>query len=133
MRIRHTVGALAALLSAAVLAPSAAHASPSKIEGNSYVLTTVLGSLTDPDRPLEWDKARQATLNCHPAGGTHPHAAQACDLIDRFGSIANIKLVGPCPRIYNPVTAFADGSETYRETFSNSCVLRTTKGEVFRF
>ncbi|MBB6172955.1 hypothetical protein HNR23_003015 [Nocardiopsis mwathae] len=98
-----------------------------------YKLTVVPGSMTDPQWPLDWSKAESATLTCDPAGGSHPQAEKACELIAESGSIARIAQGAYCPRIYSPVTAFSVGSEKYRETYSNRWCLNSDKGAVFQF
>ncbi|WP_214411905.1 SSI family serine proteinase inhibitor [Sphaerisporangium fuscum] len=135
MRIRHALGA-AGVLALTVLASGTAYAAPQKTARSVpafYRLSVVPGSLKDPHRPLEWNRVRHASLRCNPPWGDHPQPGRACDLIARYGSIAGIRLQGICPHIYDPVTAFANGSERYQETFPNACVLRTTKGAVFHF
>lgn len=77
---------------------------------------------------------RQVSLDCKPAGGNHPKAQEACDLIAEHGSIASIPAEeGQCTMEYSPVKASSIGWEEYSETFSNPCLLGLGKGEVFDF
>ncbi|ASU82975.1 hypothetical protein CDO52_09395 [Nocardiopsis gilva YIM 90087] len=99
----------------------------------TYWLAVVPGSLTDPDRPLDWSQATSVTLNCDPATGDHPNPKAACDLIEKSGSIASIEKGAICPKIYMPVTAFASGGEQYRETYPNKVCLNSDKGAVYQF
>ncbi|PSK95853.1 subtilisin inhibitor-like [Murinocardiopsis flavida] len=105
---------------AAVLLAAPAHAAD-----QDYTLRVVEG---DPG------ESRVATLSCGPAGGSHPDAAAACAQIREAGSIEEVKAdPGPCPMVYRPVTAIAEGSESYGKEFPNSCVLTSEKGAVFAF
>ncbi|WP_159944124.1 MULTISPECIES: SSI family serine proteinase inhibitor [unclassified Nocardiopsis] len=81
------------------------------------------------------DWARQAILECGPAGGTHPRAEDACAAIAEAGSIADIRSTQRlCPLVYDPVIATAYGDDgIYHETFANQCVLLSEKGPVFDF
>ncbi|MFI6578805.1 SSI family serine proteinase inhibitor [Nocardiopsis sp. NPDC050513] len=79
-------------------------------------------------------KKEHKFLFCDPPGGNHPHAEEACDLIYAFGSIKKIDLGdSACPMIWDPVVARSEGSEHFKKTFPNKCVLLDVKGEVFDF
>ncbi|MFH8394138.1 SSI family serine proteinase inhibitor [Streptomyces sp. NPDC018036] len=57
--------------------PAALMPPPARPEDSSDRLTvTVAGAGGGADGTFE--------LDCHPAGGTHPHAAEACDRLDRM-------------------------------------------------
>ncbi|MCY9787382.1 subtilase-type protease inhibitor [Nocardiopsis sp. EMB25] len=73
-------------------------------------------------------------LFCDPPGGTHPKPEEACDLIYAFGSIKKIDVSdSACPLVWDPVVARSSGSEHYKKTFPNMCVLLDVKGAVFDF
>jgi hypothetical protein len=54
---------------------------------------------------------RHATLECLPAGGTHPAPAESCRiLIQVGGDVEALPLnPGPCPRIWDPVVVTVEG------------------------
>ncbi|WP_461153281.1 SSI family serine proteinase inhibitor [Saccharopolyspora tripterygii] len=78
-------------------------------------------------------------LKCHPAGGTHQHAAKACDELEKVNGDftamqANVSKV--CTMQYQPVTAKIEGKwrgkeVSYSQTFSNSCTMQVKTGVVF--
>lgn len=78
-------------------------------------------------------------LKCHPAGGTHQHAAKACDELEKVNGDftamqANVSKV--CTMQYQPVTAKIEGKWrgkeiSYSQTFSNSCTMQVKTGVVF--
>lgn len=79
-------------------------------------------------------------LDCDTDGGTHPLPKEACELLASVdGDIAAIPpKIGICPRIYLPVTALAQGvwgdrKVLYKQTFSNSCIMRVNTGPLFGF
>ncbi|GAB2824060.1 hypothetical protein GCM10027176_30700 [Actinoallomurus bryophytorum] len=100
--------------------------------GSRLVLHTSAG--TSPERTV--------TLQCDPAGGTHPKAAEACaDVAKARGDLAQMP-AGANPRacfmIYAPVTVAAQGewqgqAVRYTKKFPNSCVMRDKTGSVFDF
>ncbi|KAK9768158.1 hypothetical protein K7432_001405 [Basidiobolus ranarum] len=82
----------------------------------------------------------QVTLNCHPTGGSHPHAKQACSALDKaegdFEKLHNSG--GICNFIFDPVTVTAKGrgfgkKVNFKKTFSNSCVADGETDGVFKF
>lgn len=85
--------------------------------------------------------AERVTLNCRPAGGSHPRASLACgQLRSVHGDFASLNLHPdrPCILLYAPVTVTAAGTWNgepvlYRETFGNTCVLTARTGAVFQF
>ncbi|GHD27922.1 SSI family serine proteinase inhibitor [Nocardiopsis kunsanensis] len=115
---------LACTAAAACAVGLAAPASAARTDAD-YVLT------------MEFDNSgeqRQVSLDCDPAGGTHPNAEEACDLLAEAGTIEQIPAgEGFCTMEYNPVTVEAMGAEEYSETFGNPCQLGLAKGAVFDF
>jgi hypothetical protein len=86
--------------------------------------------------------ARSVTLQCDPAGGTHPKAAQACAEIAKSNGDLQQLPAGTSPRacfmIYAPVTASAQGAwhgqnVRYATQFPNTCVMRDKTGSLFDF
>ncbi|WP_067606307.1 SSI family serine proteinase inhibitor [Nocardiopsis listeri] len=122
------------LVAAAALALSLA--SPAQAEATSYDLSL---SPVSPGgvEAAETTPFRSVVLECGPAGGTHPAAQAACDLIGEAGgrvSEVETGTGGICTMIHRPVTVVADGGgERYEETFGNECLLREAKGAVFDF
>jgi hypothetical protein len=126
-RAAHT--ALAAV--AALLLAAAAPATAGSSSGGDHLhlmITTGDGRSSD---------TRGTLLLCDPPQG-HGRAAEACAQLDSVGG--DIDALPPadvyCPMLYAPVTAQADGEwngrpVTYRQTFSNGCVLRARTGAVF--
>jgi len=83
---------------------------------------------------------RVATLRCEPAGGTHPDPIAACYQLrvadGDFDAVEGIQ--GACTMDYRPVTAVALGywrgtRTSYRETFSNQCVMEHATAGIFDF
>lgn len=83
-----------------------------------------------------------ATLTCHPAGGTHSSALEACrSLSAAGGSFESLRTGGEntmCPLIYKPVTVRATGmwndeAVNFEQTYPNQCVLEAYTGPVFTF
>ncbi|WP_190820107.1 SSI family serine proteinase inhibitor [Saccharopolyspora pogona] len=80
-----------------------------------------------------------AVLECHPAGGTHKHAAQACTELETVQ--ADFRQMTPdqskaCTLQYQPITAKLEGNwhgkpVSFTETYPNSCVLKSETGAVF--
>lgn len=101
-------------------------------QGSRLVLRTSTGN--GPERTV--------TLQCDPAGGTHPKAAEACaDVAKAGGQLAQMP-AGAQPRacfmIYAPVTVTARGdwqgqAVRFTEKFPNTCVMRDKTGSVFDF
>jgi Subtilisin inhibitor-like len=101
-------------------------------QASRLVLHTTAG--TTPERTV--------TLQCDPAGGTHPKAAEACaDVAKAGGDLAQMPAnTNPraCFMIYAPVTVTAKGKwqgqpVRFTEKFPNSCVMRDKTGSVFDF
>ncbi|MDT0327196.1 SSI family serine proteinase inhibitor [Nocardiopsis lambiniae] len=110
----------------AALAPATASAERHSVR---YVLTITDGYTGDyiGDRSV-------VTLNCDPAGGTHPEAEAACAAIAEAGSIKEITPTeGFCTMEYRPVTVTAGGAENFERTYGNRCELSLAKGVVFAF
>lgn len=122
------------LVAATALALSLA--SPAQAEATSYELRlspAPAGEGGDAEAP--W--FRSVVLECGPAGGTHPEAEAACDLIEEAGGrVSDVETdsSGLCTMIHRPMTVVAHGGgEHYEETFGNECLLREAKGAVFDF
>jgi Subtilisin inhibitor-like len=101
-------------------------------QGSRLVLHTNAGN--SPERTV--------TLQCDPAGGTHPKATEACaDVTKAGGNLAQMPAnANPraCFMIYAPVTVTAQGewqgqAVRFTEKFPNSCVMRDKTGSVFDF
>jgi Subtilisin inhibitor-like len=101
-------------------------------QGSRLVLHTSAG--TSPERTV--------TLQCDPAGGTHPKAAEACaDVAKAGGDLAQMPAsTNPraCFMIYAPVTVTAQGewqgqAVRFTKKYPNSCVMRDKTGSVFDF
>lgn len=79
-------GSLLAVLAAGLAGVAPSHATPS---GSSSAAPAGPRDGDRPDRLVvtvrEAGEGRDGTfvLDCHPAGGTHPHAEAACDALDR--------------------------------------------------
>ncbi|OOC56615.1 MULTISPECIES: SSI family serine proteinase inhibitor [Nocardiopsis] len=124
--MKRTIPALAAapvlalVLAAPVHAAEAAQTSPA-----IYVLSV---------RDVSSGATKAISLQCHPAGGTHPKAEEACEAIAEGGSIEGVEGPGgDCTMIHDPVVATASGAEEYQREFSNRCLLTAGKGAVFDF
>ncbi|MCI2423571.1 subtilase-type protease inhibitor [Saccharopolyspora sp. K220] len=80
-----------------------------------------------------------AVLQCHPAGGTHKHAAEACALLEEANGNLNVVDANPtraCTMEYNPIKVTAvgrwNGSEVrFEQEFPNPCTLTSKTGVVF--
>ncbi|AFR08683.1 MULTISPECIES: SSI family serine proteinase inhibitor [Nocardiopsis] len=125
-----------ALTLAAAAALALSLTAPAQAETTRYSLTVQGAPEQQGDGAIGW--ARSMELECGPAGGGHPRADEACELIEAAGgSIADVQAVrdGACTMIHRPVTAIAvDGDgERYEETFGNDCLLSMAKGAIFDF
>lgn len=111
-------------------------ASPAQAETTSYELRVSPEALGEVGA-TETTSFRSAVLECGPAGGTHPEAEEACDLIEEAGGrVSDVEAGtgGACTMIHRPMTVVAvGGGERYEETFGNECLLREAKGAVFDF
>ena len=124
-----TCAAAAVAFAVTATAPAAADE-----ERRSVYTLEVFGAVEKSgDTATSW--ARQASLECDPAGGEHPRAAEACDLIAEHGDIASVRATseGACTMEYRPVTVRVSGAEDYEETFGNACALSSAKGVIFDF
>ncbi|MFE6775133.1 SSI family serine proteinase inhibitor [Streptomyces sp. NPDC057702] len=81
-----------------------------------------------------------ARLECEPAGGTHPRAAEACAALGTAGGdpdrLTARRLV--CTEEHAPVTARVAGlwrgtPVTWSRTYPNSCHLHAATGALFAF
>ncbi|GHF61386.1 hypothetical protein FHX82_002774 [Amycolatopsis bartoniae] len=80
------------------------------------------------------------TLECGPAGGSHPHADRACRTLDSvdgdFGRLPKEEIL--CPMIYAPVTATATGHwhgrpVVFSRGYQNRCAANAGTASVFDF
>ncbi|WP_328888233.1 SSI family serine proteinase inhibitor [Streptomyces sp. NBC_00316] len=118
----------AALATPLLMSPTAHAAAP-----DSGLFLTVSGS------DDTW--IRGVLLECPAASGSnHPKAAEACAALDTAGGDLDGPTGDPrpCPHLYNPVTATAEGQYdgrpvSWQRTFANACVLAAVTGPVFRF
>ncbi len=85
---------------------------------------------------------RSVTLNCEPAGGSHPKALQACEDVAKSGGDLKAMPAAANPRacfmIYAPVTVSAEGDwhgqpVRFTAKYPNTCVMRDKTGSVFDF
>ncbi|MEV0255268.1 SSI family serine proteinase inhibitor [Streptomyces sp. NPDC050732] len=87
-RLALTAAASAAALSALPALPAAAHASTLPTTPIDRLTVTVTGMGGEGDGTYR--------LNCHPAGGTHPQAKEACARLDEI-SVYGKDLFAPVP------------------------------------
>jgi hypothetical protein len=80
------------------------------------------------------------TLECGPAGGSHPHHDRACRTLDSvdgdFGRLPKEQIL--CPMDYAPVTATASGHwharmVVFQRTYPNRCAANAGTASVFDF
>ncbi|HVV09371.1 SSI family serine proteinase inhibitor [Amycolatopsis sp.] len=80
------------------------------------------------------------TLDCEPAGGSHPHAERACAALTEadgdFGHLPKQNVL--CPLIWDPVAATASGHWHGRPVlvqreYPNRCAANADSGGVFGF
>lgn len=124
----------AAALALSLGAPAHAEPEPEPVHaGTTDYLLEVFPHSDNRDGKLH--QGRWAALDCDPAGGSHPRAEEACDLIAEHGDIASVRSDwgGVCTMEYRPVTVRVTGAEEYEETFGNECSMKNTKGAVFDF
>ncbi|NYI93912.1 hypothetical protein HNR12_000189 [Streptomonospora nanhaiensis] len=132
MRNRRTAAvlALAAGLAAATLASTPAQAAA---EPRSRLELTVENG--------DASTRTSTTLDCHPAGGTHPEAARACAALetaggdfDRLGTARQQQVV--CTLQYDPVRLSATGTwkgrpVEWQKEFGNACEAQGATDGVF--
>lgn len=115
-----------------LLAPTAVAVRSVVGAGHFMALSYSAGQTTD-------SQARQATLTCHPPGGTHRAPAEACQALDAVGGDPAALNVSPdilCPQVYEPVTVTAAGAwdgraVSFNRTFGNACEAAAVTGPVF--
>jgi Subtilisin inhibitor-like len=120
----------AASLLAALALAGCGEASPAGDEGAPQPAGPAT-ELTVTFRPAgEGGKARQATLTCDPAGGTHPGPEAACEaLASQAGVLEPVPADAVCPEIFGgPETADVRGTvegRAVRASFSreNGCEI----------
>ncbi|MFE3458499.1 SSI family serine proteinase inhibitor [Nocardiopsis aegyptia] len=114
----------AAVLALGLAAPAQAYDAGTAAH---YTLQLAVGQRETP---------REATLTCgRTAGGTHPNAAEACELIAEAGSVEAVMVDpgGVCTLEYLPHEVTVSGGEEYSEVFGNKCRMTTAKGPIFDF
>jgi subtilisin inhibitor-like len=84
--------------------------------------------------------AQTVRLECNPAAGNHPEAAQACAILRRTGADpAKIKPARVmCMMLWSPVTARIAGTwrgarVTWSHQYGNSCEMSRATGVLFKF
>ncbi|MER7009863.1 SSI family serine proteinase inhibitor [Saccharopolyspora sp. NPDC000359] len=107
----------------------------------------------EPDADVNWSRLnlsvsndnrgelpRTVVLSCHPVGGSHPHAASACQTLSAVDGDLSALSEGQamCTLIHQPVTYSARGywqgrPVTFEKTYSNKCVAEASTGKVFAF
>ncbi|GAA4619923.1 SSI family serine proteinase inhibitor [Saccharopolyspora hordei] len=123
----------AAALTGAALVPALANAEPAA-EANGSTLHLTVSTQNRDEAP------RTVVLNCHPSGGSHPHADAACQTLDAVNGDLNLLSEGQamCTLQYQPVTYTASGTwqgrpVSFEKTYSNECVAEASTGKVFAF
>ncbi|WP_233515538.1 SSI family serine proteinase inhibitor [Marinitenerispora sediminis] len=134
MRKRQLGALLAAAAVAAaggVAAAPAAAAQPASAAGARLELTIT---------PEHGEGERSVVLECGPAGGSHPRAAEACETLARAGGdFGRVRArSGACTMQFDPGVLRAAGHwygtpVDYRRDFSNPCVAGNETGGVFEF
>lgn len=84
-------------------------------------------------------QVRMANLTCEPAGGSHPDADAACQLLSDVDGDLDALEPDPgiaCTMQYDPITVRLTGlwrgkSRQYTTTYENSCVMRAHTGPLF--
>ncbi|GAB3442391.1 hypothetical protein GCM10027570_09550 [Streptomonospora sediminis] len=131
---------LTGFMAVAPAAQSAASAQPAEsVRPAAQVPDAVMKlSVTGPDRKA----AETTTLNCAPAGGSHPNAQDACEALQRaggdFAALGKRNEQRVCTLRYAPVTVSATGTwhgapVDYSEKFSNACVASVETERIFDF
>ncbi|MBR8742039.1 SSI family serine proteinase inhibitor [Nocardiopsis sp. MG754419] len=109
--------------------------SPAQAATTTYQLSLYGAPEERGETSMSWSRAMM--LECGPAQGAHPHAEEACELIEAAGGrISDVEgdEDGFCTTIHAPVTAVAvGGGERYEETFANDCLMSLAKGPIFDF
>ncbi|MBF6175933.1 subtilase-type protease inhibitor [Nocardia blacklockiae] len=129
--IRALVVAPGVLLAAlALTGPAHAQDEP----GSRLTLSVAPGDQSAPPQ-------RTVTLDCQPAGGTHPDPQAACAQLTERGGDLDAVAAGDehrmCTMIWDPVTVRVTGTwesrpVDYQHTFANTCALEGA-GATFRF
>jgi len=147
MRNRRTPALLALFTGLAAIAPGAlalqaAPAAAAEIETVGHT-AGVPGSVMRLSTGSPREKSNSSTtLQCSPAGGSHPDAEAACAALERVGgdftALGDHGEQAVCTLEYAPVrlsaTGFWQGTPVdYEKTFSNPCVARSRTAGVFDF
>ncbi|MDA2813924.1 SSI family serine proteinase inhibitor [Nocardiopsis sp. RSe5-2] len=145
-RTRTALAGLAAAGAAALAAvsPALADEEAKTINGAQQILEQQEGG-PYARMSLEWKYedgpgGGRATLECHPAGGSHPDRAVACEsLTEAGGDFERLRDTGEaCTLEYRPVVVSAEGNwferpVDYTETFGNLCRAKVGTDRVFDF
>jgi hypothetical protein len=85
-------------------------------------------------------RANSVSLQCQPAGGTHPHGAHACaELAAVNGDFENIRSnPEACTLNYQPVDVFVEGHwrgkpKTFSASYGNPCLASVSSNGIFDF
>ncbi|WP_406688416.1 SSI family serine proteinase inhibitor [Saccharopolyspora sp. ID03-671] len=119
-----------ALLAGTAVVPGIATAAPTAAPDSTMRLTVKSDVLT---------ANKFGELKCHPSGGTHQHAAKACEELEKVNgnfTAMQANLGKVCTLEHQPVTATIEGKWRgkeirYTQTYSNSCTLQVKTGVVF--
>ncbi|GHD37384.1 SSI family serine proteinase inhibitor [Nocardiopsis kunsanensis] len=123
-----------ALICAAAVAVTAT-APASADEERRTVYTLEVFDTVEHSNYFDRSPHRKVSLECHPAGGEHPWAEEACDLIAQHGDIASVRATPEhhCTQEFLPVTFRVSGAEDYEKVFPNVCELDNAKGAIVDF
>lgn len=150
LRTRTALAVLAAAGAAVPVAASPVHAAGAdedsqQIHEAQVMLDAQQGRYSAARMELTWtyedgDGGGRVTLRCHPAGGSHPDSAEACESLTEVGGyFEHLPDTGePCTLEYRPVVVSAQGNwfkrpVDYSETFGNLCQAKVGTDRVFDF
>ncbi|WP_225850788.1 SSI family serine proteinase inhibitor [Streptomyces sp. HPF1205] len=146
-KLRNSLATTAAVLAAAAAsvvpasaasAPSSASSSAPSSASSAPATASALSNLT---MTKSGAVSKQVTLQCDPAGGTHPTPGDACaaltSVYGQFALLPSVPGVG-CTAEYNPVTVTVTGywqlrAVYFSKVFSNNCEAAVESNWVFRF
>ncbi|RNL87541.1 SSI family serine proteinase inhibitor [Halostreptopolyspora alba] len=96
-------------------------------------------NITDEAQDIVGDP-KKVTLECLPAGGSHPAPEEACAALEKVGGQFERLPTEPepCPMYWDPVTVVAEGygfghEVEFREGYSNEVCASAMSDGVFRF
>ncbi|MFC7327283.1 SSI family serine proteinase inhibitor [Marinactinospora rubrisoli] len=132
MRKRELGALMAAVAVSAVTSVSALAAPAAAAEPTARLELTIT--------PENGENQRSVVLECGPAGGSHPRAADACATLARAdGDFGQVRAhSGACTMEFDPGVLRATGHWNgtpvdYRKDFTNPCVAGNETGGVFAF